>query len=64
MSQEKQENAELVAMRDTLIIDLIKKYSPLNMLKNLLQVVDIEQFLSNSTFMINSYEIISTIIQQ
>lgn len=62
MSQEKQENGELVSMRESLIIDLIRKYSPLNILTNLLQIVDLEQFLSNSTFMINSYEIISTII--
>ena len=62
MSQEKQENGELVSMRESLIIDLIRKYSPLNILTNLLQIVDLEQFLLNSTFMINSYEIISTII--
>jgi uncharacterized protein YjgD (DUF1641 family) len=62
MSQEKQENSELIAMRESLLIDLIKKYSPLNILTNLLQILDLEQFLSNSTFMINSYEIISTII--
>lgn len=62
MSQEKQENGELVSMRESLIIDLIRKYSPLNILTNLLQIVDLQQFLSNSTFMINSYEIISTII--
>lgn len=62
MSQEKQENSELVSMRESLIIDLIRKYSPLNILTNLLQIVDLEQFLSNSTLMINSYEIISTII--
>ena len=62
MSQEKQENSELVSMRESLIIDLIRKYSPLNILTNLLQIVDLQQFLSNSTFMINSYEIISTII--
>ena len=62
MSQEKQENGELVSMRESLIIDLIRKYSPLNILTNLLQIVDLEQFLSNSTLMINSYEIISTII--
>ena len=62
MSQEKQENGELVSMRESLIIDLIRKYSPLNILTNLLQIVDLQQFLSKSTFMINSYEIISTII--
>ena len=62
MSQEKQENGELVSMRESLIIDLIRKYCPLNVLTNLLQIVDLQQFLSNSTFMINSYEIISTII--
>ena len=62
MSQEKQENSELVAMRESLLIELIRKYSPLNILTNLLQILDLEQFLSNSTFMINSYEIISTII--
>ena len=62
MSQEKQENGELVSMRESLIIDLIRKYSPLNILTNLLQIVDLQQLLSNSTFMINSYEIISTII--
>jgi hypothetical protein len=64
MSQEKQENGQLVEIRESLINDLIRKYSPLNILTNLLQIVDLEQFLSNSTFMINSYEIISTIIQQ
>ena len=64
MSQEKQENGQLVEIRESLINDLIRKYSPLNILTNLLQIVDLDQFLSNSTFMINSYEIISTIIQQ
>ena len=64
MSQEKQENGQLVEIRESLINDLIRKYSPLNILTNFLQIVDLEQFLSNSTFMINSYEIISTIIQQ
>lgn len=64
MSQEKQENGQLVEIRESLINDLIRKYSPINILTNLLQIVDLEQFLSNSTFMINSYEIISTIIQQ
>ena len=42
MTQEKQENAELVALRETLLNDLIKIYSPLNILTSLLQIVDIE----------------------
>ena len=36
MSQEKQENGELVVLRESLINDLIRKYSPLNILTNLL----------------------------
>ena len=56
-SSEKQIN-----QREGLMQSLLQTYSPSILLKNLLTVIELGRFINDTYYMINSFEVVSTII--